>query len=172
MKSKLGGVYAIRNLLTGKVYVGASVDVPRRLTAHVKELDRGKHLVPQLQADWSSIGGEKFSFDLLEVVADKGNLREREQARIEQARQRGETYNASRSTPYGIPRPRRSIPQEDDGRVLTVGEVAERLRVTPEAVRRWLRAGKIRGVRIGSTKAGWRIPESEVRRMLHPEQER
>lgn len=54
----------------------------------------------------------------------------------------------------------------DGERVLTVDEVAERLRVTTEAVRRWLRSGKLKGVRIGSTKAGWRIPESEVRRLL------
>jgi excisionase family DNA binding protein len=51
-------------------------------------------------------------------------------------------------------------------RVLTVPEVAEQLRVTEETVRRWLRSGRIRGISLGSKRAGWRIPESEVRRLL------
>ena len=54
-------------------------------------------------------------------------------------------------------------------RVLTVPEVAERLRINEETVRRWLRTGKIRGVRLGGTRAGYRIPESEVGRLLSPE---
>ena len=55
-------------------------------------------------------------------------------------------------------------------RVLTVPEVAERLRINEETVRRWLRTGKIQGVRLGGTRAGYRIPESEVARLLSPEQ--
>jgi excisionase family DNA binding protein len=51
-------------------------------------------------------------------------------------------------------------------KMLKVPEVAERLRVTEETVRRWLRSGKIKGKRLGSTKAGYRIPESQVERML------
>jgi len=50
--------------------------------------------------------------------------------------------------------------------VLTVPEVAERLRLNEETVRRWLRTGKIQGVRLGGTRAGYRIPASEVDRLL------
>ena len=50
--------------------------------------------------------------------------------------------------------------------MLTVRQVAERLQVHIITVQRWLRAGKLRGVRLGGTKAGWRIPESELRRLL------
>jgi excisionase family DNA binding protein len=51
-------------------------------------------------------------------------------------------------------------------RVLTVPEVAERLRINVETVRRWLRTGRIKGVRLGGTRAGYRIAESEVARLL------
>ncbi len=51
-------------------------------------------------------------------------------------------------------------------RALKVEQVAERLQVTPEAVRRMLRDGRLRGVRLGGRKTGWRIPDSEVRRIL------
>ncbi len=51
-------------------------------------------------------------------------------------------------------------------RVMTVREAAERLRVTEESVRRWLRSGRLRGVMIGGQRSGYRIPESEVERLL------
>jgi excisionase family DNA binding protein len=51
-------------------------------------------------------------------------------------------------------------------RLLTVREVAERLRSSPETVRRWLRQGKLRGFRPGGTKLGYRVPERELQRFL------
>ena len=50
--------------------------------------------------------------------------------------------------------------------LLKVREVAERLRLDPETVRRWLRSGKLRGSKISSTRGGYRIPESEIARLL------
>jgi excisionase family DNA binding protein len=54
----------------------------------------------------------------------------------------------------------------NDQRLLTVREVADRLRSSPETVRRWLRQGKLRGFRPGGTKLGYRVPESELQRFL------
>jgi excisionase family DNA binding protein len=54
----------------------------------------------------------------------------------------------------------------NEQRLLTVREVAERLRSSPETVRRWLRQGKLRGFRPGGTKLGYRVPESELQRCL------
>ena len=51
-------------------------------------------------------------------------------------------------------------------RLLTVREVAERLRSSPETVRRWLRQGKLGGFRPGGTKLGYRVLESELQRFL------
>ena len=48
---------------------------------------------------------------------------------------------------------------------LTVRQAAERLQVTEATVRRWLRTGQMRGTYL-SDRAGWRIPASEVRRVL------
>lgn len=49
--------------------------------------------------------------------------------------------------------------------LLTVQDVAKRLKVNPETVRRWLRAGSMKGTLLGD-RAGYRIPESEVDRLL------
>ena len=51
-------------------------------------------------------------------------------------------------------------------RLLTVREVAERLRSSPETVRRWLRQGKLHGFQPGGTKLGYRVPESELQRFI------
>jgi excisionase family DNA binding protein len=53
-------------------------------------------------------------------------------------------------------------------RFLTVAEVARELRVSPETVRRWLRAGRLRGVLVGGDKVGYRIPAVELERFLRP----
>ena len=50
--------------------------------------------------------------------------------------------------------------------LLTVPEVAERLRITPETVRRWLRVGKLHGILLGGDKMGYRIAETEVMRLV------
>jgi excisionase family DNA binding protein len=54
--------------------------------------------------------------------------------------------------------------------VLKVAEFAEQVRVHPETVREWLRTGKVKGVRLGGDRAGWRIPVSEVDRLLTGDQ--
>lgn len=56
-----------------------------------------------------------------------------------------------------------------DEPMLTVTEAAARLRVNPETVRVWLRDGRMKGFRPGGDKIGWRIPQSEVERVLRGE---
>ena len=51
-------------------------------------------------------------------------------------------------------------------RLYTVQEVAGRLKTTPETVRRWLRSGRLRGIRLGGTKLGYRIAETDLQRFL------
>jgi excisionase family DNA binding protein len=48
---------------------------------------------------------------------------------------------------------------------LTVAEVAERLKVYPGTVKRWLREGRLVGVALGD-RAGWRIAEDDLQRFL------
>ena len=49
---------------------------------------------------------------------------------------------------------------------LTVQETADRLKVTPETVRVWLRDGRLKGTQPINRRVGWRIPASEVERVL------
>ncbi len=46
---------------------------------------------------------------------------------------------------------------------LTTSDVAEMLQVTPETVWNWIRAGKLRAIKIGR---GWRITEEDLKAFL------
>ncbi len=48
---------------------------------------------------------------------------------------------------------------------LTVSEIAERLKVQPLTVRRWLNSGDLVGIQLGD-RAGWRITEDDLRAFL------
>ena len=48
---------------------------------------------------------------------------------------------------------------------LTVEEVAARLRIHPDTVRRWLRLGKLAGIPLGD-KSGWRVSEEALANYL------
>ncbi len=49
--------------------------------------------------------------------------------------------------------------------LLTVDQVAERLQVNEQTVRRWLRDGEITGIAFGG-RTGWRIREEDVQAFL------
>ena len=53
----------------------------------------------------------------------------------------------------------------DGEQLLTVQEVAAKLKLNPETVRRWLREGRLRGVKFGR-RGGYRVSEAEVQRLL------
>lgn len=54
---------------------------------------------------------------------------------------------------------------DDDERMLTVKDIAERLQTNQETIRRWLRAGELRGMQLGD-RSGYRVPVSELRRFI------
>jgi excisionase family DNA binding protein len=54
----------------------------------------------------------------------------------------------------------------DEDALLTVDQVAKQLQLHPETVRRWIREGRIKAVKIGgSDRGGFRIRESELARL-------
>lgn len=50
-------------------------------------------------------------------------------------------------------------------RDLTVDDVAERMQITPESVRRWLREKKLAGYQ-ASRQAGWRVRPEDLERFI------
>ena len=52
-----------------------------------------------------------------------------------------------------------------DDKLLTVEQVADRLQVHSETVRRWLRSGELEGMDLGH-RVGYRIRESDLERFI------
>jgi len=78
------GVYRIRCLPTGKIYVGSAVDLYERWYEHRRNLRRGNHINAHLQAAWNKYGEENFEFSVLEFV-EASALRQVEQTWIDQS---------------------------------------------------------------------------------------
>jgi group I intron endonuclease len=62
---KTTGIYLIRNLKNGKVYVGSAVDIKRRRGLHLNRLDHGNHENAHLQNAWNKYGPEAFEWKIL-----------------------------------------------------------------------------------------------------------
>ncbi len=60
------GVYVIRNRITGKRYVGESVDIKRRWREHKRDLANGTHHSKRLQKDYNRYGRFAFSYRVRE----------------------------------------------------------------------------------------------------------
>ena len=58
-----------------------------------------------------------------------------------------------------------------DDILLTVEDVATRLSVHPDTVRRWIKSGELRAINLG-VRAGYRIPKSALDEFLKQREER
>jgi hypothetical protein len=63
------GVFQVRNLATGKVFVGISPDLPAMLNRQRAQLRLGMHPNRALQADWNAQGPEAFAFEILDTLS-------------------------------------------------------------------------------------------------------
>lgn len=80
----VSGVYKITNIVTGKVYVGESINVQSRISSHFVDLSRDRHVNLEMQHDFDTHGGESFKYELLEKIDPKKEfLRAKESEYIE-----------------------------------------------------------------------------------------
>jgi group I intron endonuclease len=73
------GIYEIKNKISGKFYVGSSVDIQKRWDNHKYCLRRGIHVNCHLQNSWIKHGENSFSFRVIEKVIHSDDLLKREQ---------------------------------------------------------------------------------------------
>jgi group I intron endonuclease len=59
------GIYAIRNVQNGNLYIGSALRFGWRTKKHRLYLDRGTHHSPHLQRAWKKYGSDAFRFELL-----------------------------------------------------------------------------------------------------------
>jgi hypothetical protein len=61
------GVFQVRNILSGKVFLGSTVDLPSMLNRQRAQLQMGAHPNRPLQADWRAHGAA-FAFEVLDTL--------------------------------------------------------------------------------------------------------
>ncbi len=71
------GIYIIQNLQNGKVYIGQSLYIERRVRHHKRALRTNAHRNQHLQHAWNKYGEDAFEFSIIELCqADYLNDRE------------------------------------------------------------------------------------------------
>ena len=76
------GIYLIFNLVSGKRYVGSSINIYNRFHEHIHILKRNEAHNKHLQNSWNKYGEESFVFQVLEYCEPKVQF-EREQYYID-----------------------------------------------------------------------------------------
>lgn len=71
MENNICGVYEIKNIITGNVYIGSSINAKQRFSEHKRALKRGSHTNKHLQRAWDKHGEKHFLFVLKRVVFEK-----------------------------------------------------------------------------------------------------
>ena len=75
---QVGGVYCIENIYNGKMYIGSSLNLSRRLSGHFSELKYGRSHNKHLQASYNRYGKDAFIYYVIEYCK-KEDVRKREQ---------------------------------------------------------------------------------------------
>jgi group I intron endonuclease len=90
----LGGVYVIRCLNNGRVYVGSSQNISGRWSQHRSLLKSGTHHSASLIEDWQRYGEASFQFEIVEIDPDRSKRLALEQSLLDSLRPFGENgYN-------------------------------------------------------------------------------
>jgi group I intron endonuclease len=62
------GVYQIKNLVNGKVFIGSAQNLSGKINSHRFQLKMGSHINRTLQREYVQFGEENFSFTILDYL--------------------------------------------------------------------------------------------------------
>lgn len=68
------GIYQIRNLINGKIFVGSSKNLHAKLNSYRFQLEQGSHMNRELQEDYIQFGEKNFSFEVVDYLKPKEDL--------------------------------------------------------------------------------------------------
>lgn len=66
-KEVICGIYRIINTLDNKYYIGSSINIYKRWSRHIRDLNKNKHHSVKLQRAWNKYGKQRFIFEILET---------------------------------------------------------------------------------------------------------
>jgi len=68
------GVYQIKNLVNGKIFIGSSSDIPGKINSQKFQLSLGSHMNQELQNDYKLFGSDNFAFEILDYLEPKEDI--------------------------------------------------------------------------------------------------
>ena len=95
------GIYHIKNLSTGVVYYGRTIDWAARRRRHLSDLHANRHMNPRLQHSWNARQEDDFEFSLV-WPADRDCLGELESFVLDFTFDTGKLYNAHKNSVGGF----------------------------------------------------------------------
>lgn len=75
-------IYCIQNLVTGKRYIGSTINAAKRLSEHQQALKANRHPNQYLQRAWNKYGADSFEVTILETCESADQLVDCENAWI------------------------------------------------------------------------------------------
>lgn len=78
------GIFQVRNLVTGKVFLGSALDLNGPLNRIRFQLEHGSYRNPELQADYTALGRDAFAFEILAQVEPDGRSRDELERKLEE----------------------------------------------------------------------------------------
>ncbi len=64
------GIFRITNNVNGKIFIGMGLNVRGRINSNLAQLKFGSHRNTELQKDWNLYGADKFTFEILDQLAE------------------------------------------------------------------------------------------------------
>jgi group I intron endonuclease len=130
------GIYAIKNKINNKMYIGKGVSIEGRWASHKTGLRKNSHGNDYLQKAWNKYGEENFDFVVLEIT-DRESLSDREISLIFQHKtaNRDFGYNISLGGDGGLhsEETKRKISIGNKGKKLSIEHRSKLSRVKSEA---------------------------------------
>lgn len=96
-------IYKIVNISNGKIYVGGTGDLYKRIIQHKSCLNKSsKDANRKLLIDWIQYGIQNFDYFVLEIIINKSDLKQREDYWITKLNSTIDGYNLRRDTALGM----------------------------------------------------------------------
>ena len=69
-----GNIYKIKNIVNGKVYIGQTTNISKRIKEHKNDLRNNNHHNIYLQRAWNKYGENSFVFEIIDEADEKYTL--------------------------------------------------------------------------------------------------
>jgi hypothetical protein len=65
------GIFQIKNLVNGKIFIGSSKNLPGSINKHKFALKLNSSVIPDMQKDYNQVGEENFTFEVIDTLSPK-----------------------------------------------------------------------------------------------------